>query len=76
MLYYNYFINPRRACAARVTILSLCVGVSVSTLILALQETKYLKSSANDVSRTSARKKCGDFAEATAFDIEKRPFRR
>ena len=46
------FINPRRACAARVTILGLCVSVCVH----AYSETKYLKSSANDVSRTNARK--------------------
>ena len=36
------FINPRRACAARVTVvgLSVCLSVCVSTLILALQATR------------------------------------
>ena len=42
VLYSIVIINPRRVCAARVTVvvLSVCVCVCVSTLILALQATK------------------------------------
>ena len=50
-------INPRRACA-RVTVLGLCVCVSVcvSTLISVLQTTKRIVSDTNGFSVTSARK--------------------
>ena len=58
--------NPRRACAARVTALGLCVCVSVclsvclsaclSVSILALQATTQLMSDTNSCSTTSARK--------------------
>ena len=47
-------INPRRACAARVTVLGLCVCLSVS--ILALQATTQLMCDTNSCSATSARK--------------------
>ena len=47
------FINPRRACAARVTVLGLCVCLSVS--ILALQAAMQLMSDTNSCS-TSALK--------------------
>ena len=53
--------NPRRACAARVTVLgpsvcsclSVCLSVSVSTNILALQATKGHQSDTNSPSATS-----------------------
>ena len=42
MLSNDAVINPRRACAARVTVLglSVCLSVCLSTLILALQATR------------------------------------
>ena len=51
-------INPRRACAARVTVIVLCVclSVCVSTTILALQATRRLMSDTNSFSATRARK--------------------
>ena len=51
-------INPRRACAARVTVVVLCVCLSVclSTTILALQATTRLMSDTNSFSATRARK--------------------
>ena len=58
----NAIINPRRACAARVTVLGLCVCVSVclcvclSPLILALQGSSRLISDTNGSSTTKARK--------------------
>ena len=45
-------INPRRACAARVTVVGLCV--CVSTTILALQATRRLMSDTNSFSATRA----------------------
>ena len=47
-------INPRRACAARVTVVVLCVCVSVcvSTTILALQATRRLMSDTSSFSAT------------------------
>ena len=54
-------INPRRAkCAARVTVLGLCV--CLSTTILALQAMKRHQSNTNSSSATSAQKN-GDFAK-------------
>ena len=53
-------------CAARVTVVVLCV--CVSTTILGLQATRRLMSDTNSFSATRARKKCGDFAETTAFE--------
>ena len=54
------FINPRRACAARVTVVVLCVCVSacvcVSTTILGLQATRRLMSDTNRFSATRAGK--------------------
>ena len=54
----DYVINPRRACAARVTVLGLCVClcVCVSTLISALRGTKWMMSDTNGFCITSARK--------------------
>ena len=51
-------INPRRACAARVTVVVLCVCVSVcvSTTILGLQATRRLMSDTNSFSATRERK--------------------
>ena len=49
-------VNPRRACAARVTVLGLCVCVCVSTLISALRATKRMMSDTNGFYVTSARK--------------------
>ena len=37
---YVIIINPRRACAARVTVVVLCVCVSVRTPILAVRAIK------------------------------------
>ena len=49
-------INPRRACAARVTVVVLCVCLSVclSTTILALRATRRLMSDTNSFSATRA----------------------
>ena len=53
-------VNPRRACAARVTVLGLCVclfvclSVCLSTTILALQATRRLMSDTNSFSATRA----------------------
>ena len=51
-------INPWRACAARVTVVVLCVClfVCLSTTILALQATRRLLSDTNSFSATRARK--------------------
>ena len=48
--------DPRRACAARVTVVGLCVCLSVclSTTILALQATRRLMSDTNSFSATRA----------------------
>ena len=48
-------INPRRACAARVTVVVLCV--CLSTTILALQATRRLMSDTNSFSATYKCKK-------------------
>ena len=42
MAHVHSVINPRRACAARVTVLglSVCLSVCLSTLILAVQATR------------------------------------
>ena len=63
-------INPRRACAARATVVVLCVClfVCLSTTILAPRATRRLMSDTNRFSTTRAGKKCGDFAETTAFE--------
>ena len=56
---YREVINPRRACAARVTVLgpsvclSVCLSVSVSMTILALQAMKGHQSDTNSSSATS-----------------------
>ena len=68
MLYKVCIINPRRACAARVTVVGLCVCLSAT--ILALQATRRLMSDTNSFSGTWARKN-GDFAETTAFESDK-----
>ena len=54
-------INPRRACAARVTVvvcvsvcLFVCLFVCLSTTILALQATRRLMSDTNSFSATRA----------------------
>ena len=62
-------INPRRACAARFTVVGQCVCVSAT--ILALQATRRLMSDTNSFSGTWARKLNGDFAEMTAFESDK-----
>ena len=60
---YNHlktFINPRRACAARVTVVVLCVcpsvclSVCLSATILGLQATRRLMSDTNSFSATRA----------------------
>ena len=52
----SLIINPRRACAARVTVVVLCVCLSVclSTTILGLQATRRLMSETNIFSATRA----------------------
>ena len=49
-------VNPRRACAARVTVVGLCVcpSVCLSTTILAPQATRRLMSDTNSFSATRA----------------------
>ena len=49
-------INPRRACAARVTVVVLCVcpSVCLSATILGLQATRRLMSDTNSFSATRA----------------------
>ena len=60
---YLHIINPRRACAAKVTVLGLCacvcVCVCVSALILALQGRLF--SDTNGSSATRARKGMWEF---------------
>ena len=53
-----YLVNPRRACAARVTVVALCVclSVCVSATILGLQATRRLMSDTNSFSATRAGK--------------------
>ena len=57
----HHLINPRRACAARVTVVVLrvcvCVCVCVSTTILGLQATRRLMSDTNSFSATRASRK-------------------
>ena len=61
-----HIVNPQRACAAKVTVLGLCVClfVCLSTTILELQATGRLMSD----TVLQGHKKCGDFAETTAFE--------
>ena len=59
-------VNPRRACAAGVTVGVLCVCLSAT--ILALQATRQLMSDTNSFSATRARKKRGNFSDTTAFE--------
>ena len=66
MLYNKLVINPRRACAARVTVV--VQGVCLSPTILALHTTRRLMSDTNSFSATREEKECGDFAETTAFE--------
>ena len=62
-------LNPRHACAARVTVLGLCVSVCVCvcvcvyvwTTILALQATRRLFSDTNGLGATRARKNMIEF---------------
>ena len=53
LLHLPPIINPRRACAARVTVLGVCVRVS--TLISLLRATKRMVSDTNGFSVTRAR---------------------
>ena len=56
--YIPFLINPRHACAARVTVVVLCVCLSVcsSASILALQATRRLMSDTSSFSATRAGK--------------------
>ena len=49
-VFVQNLINPRRACAARVTVLGMCVCLSVclSTTILALQAMRRLNNAINN----------------------------
>ena len=51
----SFIFNPRRACAARVTVFGLCVCVSVCLSML-IQARKRLMSDTNIFSDTSAQK--------------------
>ena len=66
------FINPRRAGAARVTVvgLSVCLSVCVSTLILALQATRrpISDTSGADSELREPEKLLGDIPEMTSFE--------
>ena len=53
---FLFMINPRHACAVRVTVLGLCVCLSVCLRLLALQAAKRHQSDTNSSSATSARK--------------------
>ena len=59
LYFYIYcFINPRRACAARVTVVVLCVCLSVclSMTILGLQATRRLMNDTNSFGARRERK--------------------
>ena len=56
-------INPRRACAARVTV---CLSVCLSATILALQVTRRYQQLQCYIQGQEML--CGDFAETTAFE--------
>ena len=62
----SIIINPRRACAARVTVLGL--SVCLFTTILGLQATRRLMSEPTASVLQGHDKECGDFAETTAFE--------
>ena len=66
-------INPRRACAARVTVVGLCVCVCVcvclSATILALQA--IYEAAYERYQQHGLEKQKGDFAETTAFERDK-----
>ena len=63
------FINPRRACAARVTVLGsvcLCVGVSVKSHLTSRMSNRAINEHAYLVAY-ERQKICGDLPETTAF---------
>ena len=69
--YMYVIINPRCACAARVTVVVLCVCLSIC-----LSVGDYSRTTGYEVAyeryqqlqRYKGKKKCGDFAETTAFE--------
>ena len=66
-------VNPQHACAARVTVVILCVCLSVrlSRLILALQASDWLMSNTNGSSATSAQKLMWQFRLKDAIQDRK-----
>ena len=64
VLMKTILINPRRACAARVTVVILSVCLSVRTKS---RTTGYEAISTASVLQ-GQEKQCGDFAETTAFE--------
>ena len=62
-----HIINPRRACAARVTVVVLCVCLFVSDYSRTTgYEVAYERY--QQIQCHKGRKECGDFAETTAFE--------
>ena len=61
-------INPRRACAARVTVVVLCVCLSVCLFVYYYSRTTGYEAIPTDSVLQGQEKQCGDFAETTAFE--------
>ena len=61
--------NPRRVCAERVTVVGLCVCLSVDDYSRTTgYEAAYERYQQLQCYKGMKRKKCGDFAETTAFE--------
>ena len=67
--YFFCLLNPRRACAARVTVVGLCVRPSVRPLIgnSLLERLLVLKTLSRTQWATKVKKICGDLPETTEF---------
>ena len=65
---FYLFINPRRACAARVTVLGLCVCVSVTTFSAATRNETAKKRYQRVQYHTGFIFKNGDFGKNAAFE--------
>ena len=65
-------INPRRACAARVTVVVLCVCLSVCVSVYDYSRTTGYEAAYERYQQLQVlqgqEKECGDFAETTAFE--------
>ena len=69
-LLFHSFINPRRACAARVTVLGLCVCLSVCVSVKSHLTSRMSNRAINEQAYLVAyerQKICGDFPETSAF---------